>query len=185
MSVDGDDGETIAVVCSRDEHGVETLISECGLRLLRRGPDTYVEAASGRHYRGRAREVPREPPENGHYEVAVHERAGYIELEIRGDFRHSSTVDAAWTRAVAGVRTSPARRRVLAVRGPGRIAGDSDKLDLLRRFFGNLRGDERVALVMSGASGTGGAMLIALAKLHGLNLAVFTERDEASRWLLG
>lgn len=185
MSVDGDDGETIAVVCSRDEHGVETLISECGLRLLRRGPDTYVEAASGRHYRGRAREVPREPPENGHYEVAVHERTGYIELEIRGDFRHSSTVDGVWTRAVAGVRASPARRRVLAERGPGRIAGDSDKLDLLRRFFGDLRGDERVALVMSGASGTGGAMLIALAKLHGLNLAVFTERDEASRWLLG
>ena len=81
MSVDGDDGETIAVVCSRDEHGVETLISECGLRLLRRGPDTYVEAASGRHYHGRAREVPREPPENGHYEVAVHERG----REVVGD----------------------------------------------------------------------------------------------------
>lgn len=181
MSVDDEDGATIAVLCSRDETGTETLLSECGRRLLRRGSSSFVDADNGRQYRERSGAAPaREPP--AEYEILVGDLPSYTELDVRGDFRHSSAVDVAWTRALARVSAN-GTGRVLVVRGTGRVASDTEKLDLLRRFLAGMRGDERVAIVLAGAGGSGGATLVALARMHRLQLAVFTDRGEAEHWL--
>lgn len=182
--LDGDDGDTVALVRTRDPDGLEALLSDCGRRFERDGDDGFIDTESGRRYRARSKDGNSSSGDtpSSDYRVEVAERDGCLEVHISGDHCRSSTVEAQWRRAVTDVVVSNCRS-ILVVRGPGRVASDIDKMDLLRRFLAVAANRQRVALVVTECERGRSTLLPALAAAHGVTLSIFTAKSAATAWL--
>lgn len=182
LTLGGPDGETIAAVCVHGRDGRRTLLSELGDRLYAREDGSYESLVDGRRYRIRTDPAPGRASEA--YRVAFEAADGYARVLVDGDFRHALSVAHAWDAAfvrAAGLDL----RRLLLVRGPGRVAGALVNLAQLHDFGDRGHAVERVAVMVAPEHAGRAAMFATVAALRGYDVRVFEDEGVAAAWLRG
>jgi hypothetical protein len=181
ISLARDDGAIIAAVCIHDRLGQATILSELGDRLVEREDGTFESVHDRRRFRPHdARTAaPRAPRD---YRVAFAAGDGFARLVVDGDFRHSSSIGRAWDAAFAAAADLDLRR-LLLVRGPGRVASALVNLAQLHDFGARGHVVERVAVMLDASLAGHGEMFATVAVLRGFDVKVFEDEQLAVAWL--